>query len=209
MNGNYTYSGKHTAASKRPGAAAPRRGGKRGLLLLCLALVLCFAIGGTVAYLVDNTTAVKNEFKPTENTGDIPEELVENIKKNVTVRNTGEDVATYVRVKLLSSMVDKDGNQLAVASSVPEFTPGEGWVEYEGYYYYTDPLPVGGTSEPLIGETGIKLEGTDDGDHQIIDVLAQYVQAEGETEAGVPAVADAWGVTISEGTVTPYPPQSN
>ncbi|MDD6047684.1 MAG: hypothetical protein PUC97_09760, partial [bacterium] len=86
---------------------------------------------------------------------------------------------------------------------IPTFTPGTNWVKSGDYYYYTLPVAAnGGTpANPLIGEPGIALiEYTDaDGGMQAIEVMAEAIQSQ-----PAKAVGEAWGVTISQGSVTAY-----
>lgn len=65
------------------------------------------------------------------------------------------------------------------------------------YYCYTD-VPVGGTTEPLIGKTETQKlvqlrEAPAEGYSLKVEISAQAVQAVGQTEEKIPAVEDAWG----------------
>ena len=65
------------------------------------------------------------------------------------------------------------------------------------YYCYTD-VPIGGTTEPLIGkDTSQKLlqlrKAPAEGYKLKVEIAAQAIQAVGQTSKGTPAVEDAWG----------------
>ena len=171
---------------------------KKGvIMLLSLVLVAALVAGGTLAYLFTNTNPVVNEFTPASVDCAVTEEFDGTVKKNVNVTNTGETDA-YIRVKLLSYRVNAEGKRIGGIAEVPEFTPGTGWVKHtDGFYYYTS--PVASKAEPasdLIGENGIELTAYDDvdGGYQVVEVIAEAIQAEGVNDTGVKAVFDAWKV---------------
>lgn len=191
------YQGKHFAPKI---TRKPQKGvGKVGALLLSLLLLTVFAVGGTVAYLVTRTTPVQNTFTPAAVSCEVTETFENNVKSNVNVTNTG-DTDAYIRVRLVTYRVNASGQHIGGTATVPDFTLGTNWVEYGGYYYYTQPVAPGGSpSYPLIGNTGITLiEYTDaDGGKQVIEVMAEAIQS-----SPASAVQQSWGVSISEGNVT-------
>lgn len=194
------YRGKHIAhkATRKPNKGV----GKVSALLLSLLLLTVFAVGGTVAYLVTKTTPVQNTFTPAAVSCEVTETFENNVKSNVNVTNTG-DTDVYIRVKLVSYRVKEVNGEvkhIGGTATVPDFTLGTNWVKNGGYYYYTQPVSPGSSPfYPLIGETGITLiEYTDaDGGKQVIEVMAEAIQS-----SPASAVQQAWGVSISEGSVT-------
>lgn len=183
------YQGKRT---KRSG------GGLRKFLLLgaVLALALAVSVSVTIAFLIDKDNTVTNSFTPVSVSCKINETVSNKIKSSVTVENTG-DISAYIRVAVVVNKADGDGN--IVAGDVDEgkgsFTLGDGWVEHEGYYYYTSPIAARSSTENLISGTGISLEGIR------VTILAEAIQADGGT-AEKSAVVDAWGV--DPGTLSTY-----
>lgn len=178
---------------------AKRKGGKTGALLLSLLLIAALAVSGTVAYLLTETKPVQNTFTPSNVSCMVTEEVTNNVKKNVNVKNTG-DTDAYIRVKLVTYRVNKDGQHIGGTATIPDFVPGDGWVlnETDDYYYYT--LPVAAGKSPvnsLIGEKGITLQeytvsaNDPDGGKQVIEVMAEAIQS-----GPAKAVQDAWGVTV-------------
>lgn len=173
---------------------------KAGTLLLSLLLLAALAIGGTLAYLTANTTSFKNTFKPSRVACEVTEKFNGTVKSEVNVKNIG-DTDAYIRVKLVTYRVNEEGRHIGGTAEIPEFTSGEDWVQYEGYYYYTSPVAPGKMpAADLIDR--IKLTGgylDADGGRQVIEVMAEAIQS-GPPEA----VGESWGVSISEGSVSAY-----
>lgn len=188
---------KNTRAKQRS-----RKNTRTITLLIALLLFSALAVGGTVAWLTANATPVENTFTPSNVACSVTEEFNGTTKSNVNVTNTG-DTEAYIRVKLVTYRVNEQGQHIGGTATIPTFTPGTNWVKSGDYYYYTLPVAAnGGTpANPLIGEPGIALiEYTDaDGGMQAIEVMAEAIQSQ-----PAKAVGEAWGVTISQGSVTAY-----
>lgn len=170
---------------------------KVGTLLLSLLLLITVSIGGTLAYLVAKTDPVVNTFVPSKVETEVEENFDGKVKTDVNVKNIG-DVDAYVRIKLVTYRVNNDGDRIGGTATIPSFTPGEGWVEKDGCYYYTN--PVAPNQEPVANLVdSITLVEYDDADggKQVIEVMAEGIQANPKT-----AVQEAWGVTVkSDGTL--------
>lgn len=179
-------------------------GAKRSLVLVVSVLVLLLAVaGGTLAWLTAQTDGVVNTFTPAQVSCEVTENFDGTTKSNVNVENTS-NIPAYIRVKLVTYRVNEDGQHIGGTATIPDFTPGTNWVEHDGYYYYTLPVAASGTPDiPLINEAGINLTGSydddADGGKQVIEVMAEAIQS-----SPAEAVGTAWGVTISEGSVTAY-----
>lgn len=167
---------------------------RRALLALCLLLVLGAGIGGTVAYLTDNTAPVVNVFAPAEVQGEVDEDFDGEKKTSITVKNTGT-IPCYIRVMLAPYYVDANGNPVgsfadgSPAVWSPGFTLGSGWTQIGNYYYYTTPVAVGASTGNLLG-SAITLQ-TVNGYRQALDVFAECIQAE---PAGV--MQNTWKVSL-------------
>lgn len=242
------YNGKYT----KPPMKSHRRGSKRiSTVMLSLLLLLTFAIGGTLAYLVTDTAPVENTFTPGSVSCQVEENADENNrvnfngteKKNINVRNTGS-ADSYIRVKLLSYRVNADGK--TIGGEAPLILPplGEGWVRYGDHYYYTKPVAPGQipgqkgendyTGTPLFGSGVIKLvdytytfygasitaeereqnpnaepygikSGLAGGGKQVIEVIAEAIQADGTNSQGTPVVTTAWGMNVGANGVLTAP----
>ena len=166
-------------------------------LLIALLLFSALAVGGTVAWLTANATPVENTFTPSNVACSVTEKFDGTTKSNVNVTNTG-DTEAYIRVKLVTYRVNDDGQHIGGTAEIPEFKPGEGWVKYGEYYYYTRPVAPDNNSPdiPLIDETGIKLTGSyddADGGKQVIEVMAEAIQSKPAT-----AVTQSWNVPVDD-----------
>lgn len=177
---------------------------KPAALLFSLLVLVCVAVGGTAAFLTARGQAV-NTFTPGTVGAQVTEDFDGTVKKNVNVTNTGSAEA-YLRVKLVSYRVNAQGQRIGGTAAIPTFEPGENWVPYGEYYYYTLPVAAGqAPAAPLIGESGITLaQYTDaDGGLQVIEVVAEAIQS-----SPARAVGQSWGVAIAPGSVTAYPADS-
>lgn len=174
---------------------------KVSLLFISLALLVTCAAGATLAYLLTKTENVTNTFTPAHVTGEVTEEFDGETKSNVNVTNKS-DIKAYIRVKLVSYRVNEDEQHIGGEAVIPQFTPGDGWVLFEGYYYYTKPVAPGATPEAnLIEEITLTGSYNDaDGGKQVIEVMAEAIQAE-----PADAVHNAWGVYIQNGDVVTHP----
>lgn len=170
--------------------------------VLSLLLILTVSVGGTLAYLITHTTPVRNQFTPSYVACQVTESFDGTIKSEVNVKNTG-DTEAYIRVKLVTYRVNSANQHIGGTAEIPTFTPGENWVKYGEYYYYTKPVAPGAEPETeLIGTPGIALSSAyndADGGKQVIEVMAEAIQS-GPAEA----VGSSWGVSISEGSVAAY-----
>ena len=184
---------------------------KRRVLIVALACVLTLVgIGGVVAWLTGTDQVINmfdlgrvetevNEDGPEENQ---PFEEGDNVKQNVDVTNRG-NVPIYVRAQVNIYWQDANGNQLWEAPVADEdytITWGndQKWVELDGFYYWTEPLKAGETTGLLIDKLTWTTANSSNGRTLVCDIAVQGIQAE-----PAEAVQEAWGVTISEGAVTP------
>ena len=181
----------------------PHKGrGRLAMMVLSIVLLLGVAIGGTIAWLSTKTTPVTNTFTPAKVACDVTENFDEDtgVKTNVNVKNNG-NIAVYIRVKLVTYRTNDAGQHIGGTAELPKFNLGENWVEYGKYYYYT--LPVEPKAQPqtnLADSMTLKTAyGDADGGKQALDVMAEAIQSEPEK-----AVGEAWGVRISQGSVTDY-----
>ena len=181
----------------------PHKGrGRLAMMVLSIVLLLGVAIGGTIAWLSTKTTPVINTFTPAEVTCKVEEDFDADTgeKTNVNVTNTG-DIDAYLRVKLVTYRVNDDGQHIGGTAAIPAFTPGDGWVAYGDYYYYTYPVAPGQQPEtPLIDSLTLTGSYNDaDGGKQALEIMAEAIQSAPEEAAG-----QAWGVTITPGRVAQY-----
>lgn len=190
------YQNEHTGATRSHKHRKAKRSVKMTTLVISLLVILVVAAGGTLAYLATKTVGITNTFTPSEVTCTVTEEFNGTDKTNVNVTNTG-DTEAYIRVKLVTYRVDKEdpAKRIGGTATIPDFDRGAGWVEHDGYYYYTKPVKPGDKPEnDLI--SSITLEGNytePDGGKQVIEVMAEAIQSQPAS-----AVQEAWGVTVGE-----------
>lgn len=176
--------------------------GRRAAVIASVLLLLAPAAGGTIAWLSARTDAVTNTFLPSKVSCAVTEIFDEDtgVKSAVNVVNTG-DTDAYIRVRLVSYRTNEKGQHIGGVAALPEFALGENWVLLDGFYYYTLPVVPGAMPAANLADR-IELTGEykdADGGRQAIDVMAEAIQS-------VPseAVGQAWGVSITEGSVTDY-----
>ncbi len=185
------YEGKHGKPQAQPVSAGTRRRGRATAMLIATVMLFALAVGGTIAWLTANDEPITNTFTPSNVTCKVEENFNEKtgVKSNINVTNTG-DIDAFIRVKLVTYRTNADGQHIGGTAEIQAFTPGEGWVKYGDYYYYTQPVaPNAKPATALI--SSITLTGSyddADGGMQAIDVMAEAIQSVPEA-----AVKAAWG----------------
>lgn len=164
--------------------------GKRSLAaLIALVLIICVAVGGTIAYIVTQTDKVENKFTPADVKIEIHETFENNVKSSITVQNVNDakNVPCYIRVKLVSNM-QEDGNVIGSAA-INAFELNNTWFKgNDGCYYYKNVVNVGASTANLLAN-GEKITLTTG---QVVEVLAEGIQA-----TPIDAVKAAWGDDIA------------
>lgn len=188
------YEGKYEGKHRK--AAAHARGSGR-LMAMFLAAVLLFAlpIGGTLAWLSTQDEPIQNTFYPSAVACAVEETFNDStgVKTDVNVKNTGT-IDAFIRVKLVTYRTNDQGRHIGGIAQPPVFALGEGWVAYDGYYYYTKPVaPDGMPENNLTGLMTLCDSYVDaDGGKQAVDVMAEAIQSVPEE-----AVKAAWGAEFS------------
>ena len=136
-------------------------------------------------------------------------------KTSITVENKST-IKVYLRVRLVTYWEDSKEVAVGLPISMPEFDISGDWIkdEDEYTYYYKYPVDPNGETTNLLaaGDTivlNVKNEKYNNVTYvynQVVDVIAEAIQAEGTTDAyDTPAVVDAWGVTVENGIITKAP----
>lgn len=168
-----------------------------------LALALTVTVGGTLAWLAAHTDPVTNTFKMGEVTPKVTEDFTQHteVKKDVRVQNQG-DVPAYIRVALVATWEDENGNVKPASLNDLHIQWADGrdtnWVVgSDGYYYHRAPVNGGDFTSYLI--TKAEVDGTKEpaGYHMNLQVIADSIQA-----APPEAVTTAWGVELDGGNIT-------
>lgn len=167
------------------------------LILVSLILLLCAAVGATVAFLVARDGPLKNTFQDAVISCEVTEDFDGTVKSDVRVKNTGTADA-YIRAAILINWIPSgSGNTYSAA------TPGgsdytididtEHWFKAsDGYYYYKTKVAPGASTERLIKDCS--QSDTKFGYQLSVEIVASAIQASGTGADGTSAVADAWGL---------------
>ena len=162
------------------------------ILLVSAALLLC-AVGGSMAWIVTETTQIDNVLVPAQVSCAVAETFANNKKTDVSIQNTS-NIDAYIRVALVPVWKDAQGN---VAPENPAagvdyrlVLKNDGWqAGADGFYYYSNAVAPGGSTgvliescEPLRDKEGYAFE---------LQILCSAVQA-----APASAVNEAWGAGV-------------
>lgn len=181
-------------------AKLKRIGVKRWVLLLLAMTALLAAAGGVYAFITDQTTELTNRFDPVVVTCQVEEEFDGAVKKNVTIRNTG-DINGFIRAKLVINWVDADGKVLPNAPvEGTDYTVEWGsnlWVKgSDGFLYHSRAVAPGSVTSHLLNSLTVVTAPA--GCTLQVQIVATAIQAD------PPAVAEnIWGATVNGYTLTP------
>lgn len=177
------------------------------ILLVSLLSVIALSIGTTLAFIFTNTGKVENTFNPTRVSCDVTEEFENNIKTNVSVKNTGNTDA-YIRAAVIVTWIDNDGN--VYASAPQEDTDytitladgfSESWlIDKNGFYYCKAPVAPDSDTPLLIEECRVIDGRAPEGYHLSVEILASAIQSEPSS-----VVEEQWGVTVTDSGITQVP----
>lgn len=181
---------------------------RKRIVALLVGVLLLAGVAGTFAWL-SVTGVLVNEFGFGSVAPSVDETLKDNVKRDVSVKNTGSAPA-YLRVAVDIYWQDKDGARLwdepaagtdytiewgdkgdASATNRPS-----SWVlASDGYYYWTSPVAPMRKTDVLIKKvTEHKVEGK----NLVVDISTQAIQSTPDD-----AVADAWGCKVKDGVLVP------
>lgn len=168
---------------------------KQPVALVALLVLLCCTVAGTLAYLVTNTDPVTNTFTPAHVSTAVDETFENGVKSDVKIQNTG-DIPAYIRAAIIINWADGDGNVSATPVKTTDYTitwTKEGWVEHNGYYYYTAPVAAGALTGELFTDCKLAEKVTPPEGYSLqVTILADGIQSE-----PADAVIQAWGVDPS------------
>lgn len=182
------------------------------ILLVSLAVILLVGVVGTLALLKTQSGPVENTFVPGNVSVAVDEEFADNIKTNVCIKNTG-NVDAYIRVAIIPTWEDGNGNPVGVSASLDDLTISWGssdkWEKGEdGFWYYISPVSAGNGTDILIDAATVKTDsaGYNAGYQMNLQILAQGIQADGVDSNGKTPVEQAWSSGVSDvdsnGTLT-------
>ena len=179
------------------------------LLIAAATLCIAAAVGLTLAFMFKKAEKT-NRFIPAEVSCAVREKMdgnevngtdaVGGEKSDIRVENTG-NVREFLRLKMVSYYVDANGDIVGtVSSQYPTLSLKNGWIAGANHtFYYPYPVEPGKATEILCEPFSLGQMQLADGKtvYQVIEVIAEAVQAE-----PISAVQAAWGVTVTNNTIT-------
>lgn len=169
-----------------------RRVKKPSALLLALVALLGAVVGSTVAYLWTNSDAITNTFSPSHVTCKIEETFENDVKSNVSVKNTS-DIEAYIRATYVVTWKDARGNIAPQQPGERDYTitlnTNDWFKGNDGYYYHNAPVAAGANTEVLIVSCSPVEGKAPEGYTLNVEILASAIQS-------VPSkvVEEAWKV---------------
>lgn len=134
------------------------------LAAAALVLVINLGIGNAMAYFTTYAAAKGEAEISLGLTTTTPEETVSDWTKHIRIKNTG-DFDCYVRIKVFAGAEYQ--NHLTYSDMSGKWSPGA-----DGYYYYSEIVPAGGSTEELLaGIKGIKESMESTGSQRDFNVI--------------------------------------
>jgi len=180
---------------------------RKALLTAILIIsVIAVTVGGTIAYLIDKTSTVKNEFTPSFVTTKVVEKsAADGTVTEARIANTNNTQA-YIRAAVSITWKNDAGEIYAIAPTANDYTinwvginDGSWVLGSDGYYYHTepvDPVPENGTpytTSVLFTDAAVSDSANiPEGFSLSIEVLGSGIQSTPEY-----VVVDNWGVTMN------------
>lgn len=185
------YQGEHMNNGGAPKAR------KTATLLVAIVLLLGVAVGTTVAYLIDKTNEIKNEFEYAKTDVTVTEHFNGTTKSNVQVKNES-NIPVYIRATYVANWVDAAGN---IVTSVPTGysitkteNPNGTWVEgKDGYFYYPTPVQPNDSTAGSLLTCGVTYPAENPEYTLSVEILATAIQSEPKD-----AVEAVWPVKVEE-----------
>ena len=166
---------------------------KEFIILLSTILLIC-GVSVTISFL-QLSSQKTNDFEKGIVTNTITETFENNVKTDVSVKNTG-NVTSYIRASIIISYKNSED---VVLSEEPiantdyklELSSSQNWLysQDDGYYYYKLPVDANVSTDVLINRCTELNPKT--GQTFNVDIVSQTIQATPKE-----AVEEAWPVTI-------------
>ena len=165
-------------------------------LVICLILLLMISVGGTIAFVVTHTSEIRNTFTESVVKCEVDETFKDNVKSNVSIKNTG-DTTAYIRAFVNVTWMNESGQ---VASVNPKSTDymieysTSGWLKgSDGYYYYSLPVQPNNKTAVLINSCELlETASAPDGYYLSVEIVCSAIQS-----TPVSVVSNIWHVQLS------------
>lgn len=180
---------KHTPKRYRPEDQKPKSRKKIAVILASLCLACAIGVGSTVAFITTSTETVENTFTATDVTCAVQEDFNNNVKNNVSVKNTG-NIDAYIRAyvsvtwqneqgEIYGGAVPKDDTDYEILwynedtdNSIPD-----NWIKgADGFYYYKTAVAPEQSTTVLFTDCQ-PMSTAPDGYSLSVEIIASAIQS--------------------------------
>ena len=165
-------------------------------LVICLILLLMISVGGTIAFVVTHTSEIRNTFTESVVKCEVDETFKDNVKSNVSIKNTG-DTTAYIRAFVNVTWMNESGQVASVSPKSTDYMieySTSGWLKgSDGYYYYSSPVQPNDKTAVLINSCRLlETASAPDGYYLSVEIVCSAIQS-----TPVSVVSDIWHVQLS------------
>ena len=165
-------------------------------LVICLILLLMISVGGTIAFVVTHTSEIRNTFTESVVKCEVDETFENNVKSNVSIKNTG-DTTAYIRAFVNVTWMNESGQVASVSPKSTDYMieySTSGWLKgSDGYYYYSLPVQPNNKTAVLINSCRLlETASAPDGYYLSVEIVCSSIQS-----TPVSVVSDIWHVQLS------------
>ena len=165
-------------------------------LVICLILLLMISVGGTIAFVVTHTSEIRNTFTESVVKCEVDETFENNVKSNVSIKNTG-DTTAYIRAFVNVTWMNESGQVASVSPKSTDYMieySTSGWLKgSDGYYYYSLPVQPNDKTAVLINSCRLlETASAPDGYYLSVEIVCSAIQS-----TPVSVVSDIWHVQLS------------
>ena len=165
-------------------------------LVICLILLLMISVGGTIAFVVTHTSEIRNTFTESVVKCEVDETLKDNVKSNVSIKNTG-DTTAYIRAFVNVTWMNESGQVASVSPKSTDYMieySTSGWLKgTDGYYYYSLPVQPNNKTAVFINSCQLlETASAPDGYYLSVEIVCSAIQS-----TPVSVVSDIWHVQLS------------
>lgn len=165
-------------------------------LVICLILLLMISVGGTIAFVVTHTSEIRNTFTESVVKCEVDETFKDNVKSNVSIKNTG-DTTAYIRAFVNVTWMNESGQVASVSPKSTDYMieySTSGWLKgSDGYYYYSLPVQPNNKTAVLINSCQLlETASAPDGYYLSVEIVCSAIQS-----TPISVVSDIWHVQLS------------
>ena len=165
-------------------------------LVICLILLLMISVGGTIAFVVTHTSEIRNTFTESVVKCEVDETFENNVKSNVSIKNTG-DTTAYIRAFVNVTWMNESGQVASVSPKSTDYMieySTSGWLKgSDGYYYYSLPVQPNDKTAVLINSCRLlETASAPDGYYLSVEIVCSAIQS-----TPVSVVSNIWHVQLS------------